>query len=152
MSYVICAQPGIRIDILVKKEYWPKLIGHIQRCECTYRSEKEIDIDGDAWIKVNDIQADRGYKMGAFLGLFYGLEWDSLTGKVGGPEHKFYILIKQRRKKHVRKDRKEADSGSKGGDRGKPANHSGSGPVDESAGDGTDAGVAGGNNPWIPQE
>lgn len=42
MSYVICKHPAVRIDLLCKKEFWPKLVSDIQRCECTYEKEEQL--------------------------------------------------------------------------------------------------------------
>lgn len=33
MSYIVCKNPEVKMDLMVKKKYWPKMIGHIQRTE-----------------------------------------------------------------------------------------------------------------------
>ena len=121
MSYVVCREKGIRLDLMAKKKFWPKMVGHIQRAECTYAEEKEIRIGGVDWILVKDIQSKYGYETGALLGLFYGLEWENLQK---GEDEKFYILLSTDGKgarKRVHKARKKAHDGRQGRTAGEPA-------------------------------
>lgn len=123
MPYIIHRHPAIRIDLVMKKVYWPKMAGIFQRCGCTYEREDPYELRKKGeWIRLVDIRGEKGWQTGALISLFYSLEWDAL-GSGQGLEDKFYILVNPRRKekKHVRKDRKEAGAGSEGGDRGEPA-------------------------------
>lgn len=147
MSYVVCRDEGIQMDLMVKKKYWPKLIGHIQRSECTYKEEKEIEISGESWIRVVDIQAKYGYELGGLLGLFYGMEWDSLKQE---DETKFYILLGNKKEagRNARKTRKKAHAGRKGGADGKPAGDIRPGKAAGPGGDGAGAGDPGADAVW----
>ena len=116
MAYIIRTHPAIRMDLVVKKEYWPKMAGIFQRCGCTYEKEEPYEVRGSGeWIRLIDVHGDRGWQTGTLIGLFYALEWDQI-GEGKGLDDKFYILLNPRRKekKHVRKDRKKAGSGSEG--------------------------------------
>ena len=99
MSYVICKHPAVRIDLLCKKEFWPKLVSDIQRCECTYEKEEQLTYeDGSEWVRLTDVTSLRGYELGALIGLFYGLEWGSVTRPNNGQEDKFYIMLNLRKR------------------------------------------------------
>lgn len=136
MSHTIFKHPLVRMDLMVKKEYWPKLIGAIQSCECTYKEEVETKLDdGTEWICVKDISSLRGYGLGNLIGLFYGLEWKPLSDEV--EDEKFYILLSLRKekKKNGEQDREKVHSGSKGGTGGKSAGDIRFGPNSRPGGD-----------------
>lgn len=122
MSYILCKHSDVKLDLAVKKKYWPKLTSVFQRTGCKYESETEYKIKNEQWIKLGDIRSEKGYEIGALISLFYALEFDSLAENKG-KEDKFYILINpvRKEKKHVRKDRKEVSAGRKGGNSGEPA-------------------------------
>ena len=145
MSYVVIKNPAIRIDLVVKKEYLPQLVGYISRMGCTYEAEQ----DKDDWVCLMDISGPTGRHIGDTLGLFYSLEWGHLVE--GKPEDKFYILLNMRRKKakkNVHKNRKEADQGSDGGNSGESAGYSEPGPVDGPAGNWDDTGAPCDDDLW----
>lgn len=157
--YIICKDPSIQIDLIVREDLLPQLVSYIQRTGCTYAKEKPMnlhgphELDGTAvrHVCLKDVQSTKGVDLGELIGLFYSLEWGNL---VEGREDKFYVMIKKRKgiKHHVHKNRAETNSGSESGDRGEPAVNSGSGPVDEPDRDGSDTGSAGTDNPGIVQE
>lgn len=130
MAYIVCKAPGVCVDLMVRKEYWPKLVSHIQRCSCTYEKEVEVDLgDGNEWLCVKDIRSMYGYELGTLLGLFYGMEWDNMT-KNGAKEEKYYLLInnRKREKKNDGKTGSETDAGSIRGAVGKSAGNTRFGP------------------------
>lgn len=120
MPYIVSKHPGVKMDLVVLKEYWPKMAGIFQRTECTYESEEEFTSGEKTYIRLNDIQSNKGFRIGSMVGLFYAMEWDS---SIGGREDNFYILLNPRRRKkqNVHKHRKETGAGSQGGDQGEPA-------------------------------
>lgn len=126
-SFVLFRNPDVRIDIMILQKYWPKLVSIIERTECTYYREDWLELEnGRKYVALRDVKADRPHRLGELIGLFYSLEWDSLTDtpdETKSPE-KFYILIKPRKKggKHVQRNRQETGAGSEGGSAG------GSGP------------------------
>ena len=115
MSYVICKEPGIKIDLMAKKQYQPQLVGYVRTAHCTYDKEVIRVIKGlnEEWVVLKNVTAENGKDVGQLIGLFYSMDWIGLTA---GAEDKFYILIhKARGKKHGGKNRKKADSGREGG-------------------------------------
>ena len=123
MPYVICQHPATRIDVMVLQEFWPKLVGMINRTGCRYFKEDWMELpNGQNYICLRDIKADKGHQLGEFLGLLYGLEWETVTAGTDEPK-KFYILIKPRKKvkKDAEEHREEIHTGSEGGDRGESA-------------------------------
>ena len=120
MPYVICQHPATRIDIMILQEFWPKMVGMIQRTGCTYFKEDWMELpNGQSYICLRDVKAERGHQLGEFIGLLYGLEWEALQQPedLQAPK-KFYILIKPRKKvkKDAEEHRQETDPGSEGGD------------------------------------
>jgi len=121
MSYVICKEPGIQIDLMVKKKYHAQLASYVDRMGCTYKKEVTRIIKGldEEWVTLKDVASKDGRGVGQLLGLYYSMDWQGLTE---GKEDKFYILIhKVRGKKYGRKNRKKVDSGSKGRTAERPA-------------------------------
>lgn len=115
MSYVIFKEPGIKIDLRVKKQYLPQLVGYVRSAHCAYDKEaiqviKELN---EEWAVLKNVTAENGKDLGQLIGLFYSMDWIGLTA---GAEDKFYFVIhKARGKKHGGKNRKKADSGREGG-------------------------------------
>ena len=121
-SFVLFRNPDVRIDIMILQKYWPKLVSIIERTECTYYREDWLELEnGQKYVALRDVKADRPHRLGELIGLFYSLEWDSLTDTPdeNKPAEKFYILIKPRKKgkKHDQKDRQETGAGREGGSR-----------------------------------
>lgn len=139
MAYVVCKHPMIQMDLMVKKKYWPNLVSYMERCECTYESEKEYDPgNGETYVCIKDVQSIRGYGLGELIGLFYGMEWASVTG-VRPEVDKFYICLNPRKrgkKDHDGENRAEADPGRKGGDSGESSGSAEHGQAAGSGGDG----------------
>ena len=124
MSYVIFKHPAIRMDLMVRRELWPKLVSHIARCDCTYAEERTTvnKKTGEAWVCVKDVRSLRGYKIGELIGLFYGLEWE-IVQKDEEDNARFYILLNPRKGgyNNARKNRKTAGARRQGRNTGKPA-------------------------------
>ncbi len=119
-SFVLFSNPGVRIDIMILQKYWPKLVSIIERTDCRYYKEDWMELDnGQKYVILRDVKADRPNKLGELIGLFYSLEWDSLTDTPAEnkPPEKFYILIKPRKKgrKHVQENRTETGAGCESG-------------------------------------
>ena len=149
MSYILHKSPAIKMDIMVLKEFQPQLIGYMQRMNCTYAKEEEIDPkNGKIYILLSDITSKNGKNLGELIGLYYSLEWGHLNDE---RDDKFYIILNPRRKKgkkNVHKDRKETDGRSESGNGGEAAGDSGSGPVGGSAGDGINPGADDDSDLW----
>lgn len=126
MNYVVAKHPNVLVDMMVEERFYPQLIGYFQRTGCHYKKEREADPkNGKKYRVLKDVTGPGG-NLGELIGLFYSLEWGNLIE--GEPHGKFYIMINPRRKgkkKNVREDRKEADSGSEGGDRGESTGDAG---------------------------
>lgn len=151
MSYVICKEPNIRIDLMVKKQYYPQLIGYFQRMGCTYKKEIERHFGNDeSWIILKNVQADNGMKIGQLIGLFYSMDWQGLTE---GKEDKFYILLNswKKGKKYAGKDRKEIHQGSEVGTAGGSTGAVRYEGSVECSGDGSGIGVSGTDDPGTDQ-
>lgn len=138
MAHVIFKHPLIRMDLMVRKKYWPKLVAYIRRCECFYEEENPYDPgNGEEWIRVKDVQSLRGYEIGNLVGLFYGMEWDSAINPENQAD-KFYICLNLRKRgknENDLKDRKEAGPGCKSGAAGESAGYSELRPDAGSGGD-----------------
>lgn len=116
MAYVICQHPAVRINLTFEKEFWPKVVSIIERCEGKY--EEEIHIHENSgrkeFIMLKGVTALHNWQVGEILGLYYSLEFQAEDKT---PEnHKFYIsvTIRKKAKKDVRENRKEIHSGSQG--------------------------------------
>lgn len=122
MAHVICKHPMVRLDLRVKKQHWPKLASMIGRCQCHYEAEFESKVDstGEEWITLKDVQSLRGDQLGNLIGLFYSMEWDSVTE---GKEDKFYIMLnmKKREKKYDHEHREKVGPGCESRNSGKSA-------------------------------
>lgn len=113
--YVINKEPGIQIDLMVKRKYLPQLVGYIERMGCGYKKEitRELKALNEEWVTLKDISSENGAGIGQLLGLYYSMDWQALAE---GAEDKFYILIhKARGKRHGGKNRKKAGSGREAG-------------------------------------
>ena len=96
MPYIVCQHPAVRMDIMVLQQYWPTLVGMIERTGCTYFKEDWMEIEsGQNYICLRDVKALKGHQIGEFLKELFTL--DDLTEIQGetGPK-KFYILTKPR--------------------------------------------------------
>lgn len=146
MPYIVCKHPAVRMDIVVKKEYEPQLVGYFERMGCKYEKEDPYTpMKGVEYVILRDISAANGRSIGELLGLFYSLEWGHLVE--GKESDKFYIMVNPRRKKkgakkHVQTNRPEPDQGSHSGNSGESSGNPGPGTVGGPAGDGIDAGFA----------
>lgn len=148
-NYILCKAPNLQLNLMIDEQFAPQMVSYIQRMGCTYAKEAHTKpINGRIYTVLKDIQGKTGAELGELIGLFYSLEWGSLTE--GEAARKFYIMVSQKRKekKHASKTRKETGSGSNGGNRGESSCDPGQGPVDGSVGDGFDAGVIGANDLW----
>ena len=153
-NYIIHKNPSIRIDLMVRKEYYPKLVGLFQLNGCRYETEEIRKIKGTEWVRLTDISSKYGSEIGRLIESFYDLKFFASDAEAAMND-KFYITINYKRKgkkKYVREDRKESDEGRKGGDRGESADNAGSGPVDGYSGNRADAGGAGTDDSGIPKE
>ena len=150
MNYIIQKDPSIRIDLMCEKQFLPTLVSYCQRMGCNYQKETECPpMNGAQYVVLKDISGRNDAAVGELIGLFYSLEWGSLTE--GDAQKKFYILINRRRKgkkKHAGTDRKETGEGRDGGTGGEPADDSGSGQMDRPDRDGNDPGDAGFDDLW----
>ena len=150
MNYILMKDNSIRLDLIVDREFLPQMVGYVTRMGCTYTEEKQIEgIKGRDYVLLRDIQGPTCASVGELLGLFYSLEWGSVTK--GGDGRKFYIMLNSRRKgrkKNADKDRKEAGKGSHCGDHGEPSGNSGSEPLGGPAGNGTYIGDPGDDDLW----
>lgn len=120
MAYVICLNPEVKLDLMVRKEHQAELVSYFARCGCAYKKEKETTFpNGETWVTFKDIYpAHNGRELGDLIGLFYSMEWKNL---IEGQEDKYYILINRRRgKKYAGKNRKEVRQRSESGDAGEP--------------------------------
>ena len=118
MSYMVCANPLVRIDIMVQQRFWPMLASSIQRCGCKYYKEDWVELsNGFSYVILRDVKADRPHSLGDMFRELHILEQEDQEGS-----GKFYILVKPRKRgrKHDQKDRKETGSGSNGGNEGEP--------------------------------
>lgn len=127
MPYIVCKHPGIRMDIMVRRQYWADVVGMIERTGCTYWREDHVEpVKDEPYVILRDIQAKKDHQLGEFLGLLYGLEWKAVTEpEIRDVPRKFYILLRQRKgkkeKRHAEEVREEIRPGSESGDRGEPA-------------------------------
>ena len=125
MGYIVCKDPHIRIDFMVREEHQAELVGYIRRMNCEYKKEVRSDLgNGDVWVCLKDIRPAKregggrvyGKQLGELIGLFYSIEWTNLTE---GKEDKYYLMLTDRRReKYAGKNRKKADQRSEGGDAG----------------------------------
>ena len=153
--YIVCKSPVVRLDLMVKKELHAQLVSYFERTGCTYEKEDAGNPgNGEEWVCLKNIEAKRGSDIGELLGLFYALEWGNL---VEGHDDKFYIIMnakKKGKKKNVREDRKEADSGSESRNPGEPYKSAEPGQVAGTGREYYNAGTAGpddpGEQPGIP--
>ena len=153
--YIVCKSPVVRLDLMVKKELHAQLVSYFERTGCTYEKEDAGNPgNGEEWVCLKNIEAKRGSDIGELLGLFYALEWGNL---VEGHDDKFYIIMnakKKGKKKHVREDRKEVDSGSDSGDSGESGEPAEPGQVAGPTGEWPDIAVPGfdnsGEQPGMP--
>lgn len=148
-NYIYCANPNLQLNLMIDEQFAPQLVSYIQRMGCTYAKEVHTKpLNGRIYTVLKDIQGKTGAAVGELIGLFYSLEWGSLTE--GDTARKFYIMIGQRRKekKNADKTRKEVHTGSNGGDRGESSCDSGQGPVDGPVGDRFDIGAIGADDLW----
>ena len=146
MSYVVCRHPAVRMDIMVRREFWGDVVSIAQRTGCTYQKEDHVEpVKGQPYVILRDIQAPKGNQIGEFLGLLYGLEWKNVTE----PENqeapkKFYFLFNIRKgkkeKDHAIEIREEVCAGSESGDSGEPAGDIQSGEASAACGSGDCAG------------
>lgn len=149
MPYSVMKNPSVQIDLMVLEKYWPKLAGALDRTGCKYASETRTKkVNGNTYVVIRDIQADRNDWIGEALALFFGLEWYYLTDKQSEKPGKdnFYILIRPRRKGRrrngVQKNREETGAGSESGNTGESGTvqsgqspeHCGSGDLPDHAG------------------
>ncbi len=134
--YVICREPGIEIDLMVKKRYHAQLASYVDRMGCTYKKEVDRVFKGtdEEWVTLKNVTSENGKSIGQLLGLFYSMDWQGLTE---GAEDKFYILIHRKRgkKKNGSRNRKKVDSGRKGGAGEGPAEAVRHGECDGSGGE-----------------
>lgn len=105
MSAVIIKDDKVSLGLLVKKDFWPAVVGYMDQLGLVYGSEKQInsEVFGEC-VKIRDIRG-RGDTIAMLIA--------DLTEN---PD-KVYILLntnKRRKRKNVRKDRKEAGAGSNG--------------------------------------
>lgn len=144
MSYVICKDPGIRMDMMVKKKYAPQLVGYIRQKGCTYTREieKKIRETEEEWIVLMDITGKNGKAIGGLLEIFCCMDWES---KVFGDDDKFYILLNRRKgkKKYVQKNRSQAGTGRKDRTGGESAGAADTGHADADYGKPGDGGSDG---------
>lgn len=120
MAPIVCKHPGIRIDIMVKQKFWPMMASIMQKTGCKYYKEDWLELpNGSDYIVLRDVKAEKPYMLGNMFAQLHILEAEDQEG-----DGKFYVLIKpkKRGKKHVQKDRQEADSGSQSGDGGESGN------------------------------
>lgn len=127
MSVNMFKHPGVRIDVMVEKEHWPKIVSIIQNNGGSYFKEDTSEIKGKTYILIRDVKTVHAYS------LFKLIEELSTyaEGPLGDLNAKIYILIKPRKKakKNVQKDREEAGTGSEGGNGGESgADQSGEDP------------------------
>ena len=118
--YIICKSEGIRMDLMVKKEFEAQLVGYFVRTGCRYEKEVELNPgNGEAWVCLKNVQATRGADIGELIGLLYSVQW----GSAGEENHdKFYIILnanKKGKKQYAHKNRKEANGRSESGNSGK---------------------------------
>lgn len=141
MPYIVCRDPGIRMDIMVELPYWADVVVMAERAGCTYRKEDQVEpFQGKTYVILRDIRAPKGHQLGEFLGLLYGMEWKALT-EDSNTSRKFYILIRSGKKKgkKVKKNgqeaRAEADAGRESGNSGESADPVRSGESSSDPGD-----------------
>ena len=126
MSVIVIPNPSVRIDIMVRKEFLPIVSSRIDVCHCFI--DKQIDVpdlgNGEEWVKLIDLQAHQKRLLGECICALYGAV---IVASDETNDEKLYILMQPRKKEgyDVRKDRKKAGAGSKGGNSGKPARNSG---------------------------
>ena len=120
MSYIISKNPDIHVNLMVKKEYMPELVSYVQRVGCKY--EKEVLFDpgnGEEWVTLTNVNGSNGRDLGDLIGLFYSIEWKTLTE---GKHDKFYMILGTNEKKGVKnyagKNRTKIGQRSEGGDAG----------------------------------
>ena len=137
MAYILSKSPVVRLDMMVEAEFYPQLVGYMQRMGCTYAEERKIEPgNGKQYAYLVDIQGQYGKNIGELIGLFYTLEWPALND---GKDSKFYLILnpkKKGKKKNGCEDRKAADEGCNGTAGGESAGGTESGQMDGSAGDG----------------
>ena len=127
MSVIVIPNPSVRIDIMVRKEFLPIVSSRIDECHCFI--EKQIDVpdmgNGEEWVKLIDLQAHQKRLLGECLGALHTADFVIFSQEK--KDEKLYILMQPRKKEgyDVRKDRKKAGAGSKGGNSGKSARNSG---------------------------
>ena len=128
MSYVVCKHPGVRVDIMVKRQYWADIVALIDRTGCSYWKEDHVQpVKDDPYVILRDVQAPKGNQLGDFIGLLYNFERDLENQVVADSEsantiRKFYVLIRPRKgkkeKNHAEEIREEVHAGSDSGTRG----------------------------------
>ena len=137
MNYILSKDPSIRLDLMIDEQFAPQLVSYIERMGCKYVKEAVVKpVNGRIYRVLKDISGPNGAAVGELIGLFYSLEWGSRVE--GEAARKFYMMVYPRRKekkKHANKNRKKADQGSNGGDRGESSCDSGSGEVVGPVGD-----------------
>lgn len=116
MPYVVCMHPVIRMDIMVLQAFTPQIVNAVINTGCRYEKEDWIEeANGQKYLILRDIHADKGYQLGELLGKLYDL--DRIPADEPNGPRKYYILLKPRKKvkKNVQKDRKETGAGRQGG-------------------------------------
>ena len=146
--YIVCKSPVVRLDMMVKEEMHAQLVSYMMRTGCVYESEEKCNPgNGTKWVCLKGIEGPSGYSLGELIGLFYSLEWGNL---IEGHEDKFYLILntkKKGKKKHVREDRQETDTGCESGNTGEPGVAAEPGPLAGYCGECSHAGAAGCDDP-----
>lgn len=130
---IFCANPYIRMSLLVTKDIWPAVVSTMECYDISYGSEKELK-DGKH-VRINDISG-KGVDITKMVDALNRFVDDS-----EGKPRKIYILFSAKRakkedKENVQKDRAEAGNGCEGGTaEGADDIRHGSDPDDSGTGD-----------------